>query len=580
MSEQEVEETQEEVAEEEEEVVVEEEVEEEVAEEDEAVEEEVVEEEVVEEEVCEEEEVVEEEEAPADDEEQEELVEEEVPEESPPPDDDAMLEEEELLEEEVEVEEEAAEPEEDQVEEHLKDAVEGSLRLKRLLQDDSKGTGPATKKIKTNGDERQAESAKARQLMTKWGLVGDSSVKHVLDHLSMQDLTSLLSSNYAPDKFHIKKTPAELLAAHMVQLSERKMVPGSRLDIISSFKFRWSLDSNAEKTLRNLNHKDLRYVITNFDNTVPLDDVVTEAALEHPDETSTLSAAPQAPGLKAMSRFNRLELIDPLADCAVFGDANLTFSMNLAKHRKFLGHVGRVIATTFEEIGTLRERYKEIDDSIKILEDHHAEVYHGVDCTRVALDSRFKGMEDSLGAVYYNFPHSGAIQGFFDSHPLVNWRHENLMRLFFRALRHFVKPGGFVKIASNASAVGVRYSYIVGSALENEFLHVETMPFLEWHLHRYGRSYGDRRDVYKRPDATNNQSYNAQNANNDMVYCFCYAPTGKKIAQQTVRLPPTLQTLSECKDGPFKNLAGVSKANFAKQLHARFVTEVSGTHVG
>ena len=46
--------------------------------------------------------------------------------------------------------------------------------------------------------------------------------------------------------------------------------------------------------------------------------------------------------------------------------------------------------------------------------------------------------------------HSGAIQGFFDGHPIVNWRHENLMRLFFRALRSFVKPGGFVKAAGLA----------------------------------------------------------------------------------------------------------------------------------
>merc|ERR1711879_452591 len=132
-----------------------------------------------------------------------------------------------------------------------------------------------------------------------------------------------------------------------------------------------------------------------------------------------------------------------------------------------LGHVGRVIGTTFEELETLRERYKEIDESIKILEDHYAEVYHGVDCTRIAIDPRFKSMEGSLGAVYYNFPHSGAIQGFFDGHPMVNWRHENLMRLFFRALRSFVKPGGKVKVASNANAVGVRYAYIVSSALEN-----------------------------------------------------------------------------------------------------------------
>lgn len=355
---------------------------------------------------------------------------------------------------------------------------------------------------------------------------------------------------------------------------------GSRVDIIGAFKFRWKLDMNAEKTLRSLSHKDLRYVINTYDGTIPLEDVITEAALEHPDENSAENAAPQAPGIKAISRFNRLELIDPLADCAVFGDANLTFSMNLAKHRKHLGHVGRVIATTFEEIGTLRERYTEIDESITLLEDHHAEVYHGVDCTRIALDSRFKGMEDSLGAVYYNFPHSGAIGGFFDSHPLVNWRHENLMRLFFRNLRYYVKTGGVVKVSSNAGAVGVRYSYIVGGALENEFVHVETMPFLEWHLHRYGRSYGDKRDTYKRPDAKNNQSYNAQNQNNDMVYCFAYAPTGKSIAKQFVRPPPSLQTLTECKDGPFRNLHGPAKAKLAGELHHRFLTEISGTHVG
>mmetsp|Transcript_79135 Transcript_79135/g.249993 ORF Transcript_79135/g.249993 Transcript_79135/m.249993 type:complete len:190 (+) Transcript_79135:448-1017(+) len=189
-------------------------------------------------------------------------------------------------------------------------------------------------------------------------------------------------------------------------------------------------------------------------------------------------------------------------------------------------------------------------------------------------------MEESLGAVYYNFPHSGAIQGFFDGHPIVNWRHENLMRLFFRALRSFVKPGGSVKVSSNMGAVGVRYSYIVGSAIDNEFFHVETMPFLEWHLHRYGRSYGDKRDIYKRPDAKNNQSYNAQAADRDMVYCFEYRPSGETLGAQTIRLPPTLKTLSLCTDGPFKHLPETAKKNLAQQLHKRFVTEVSGTHVG
>jgi hypothetical protein len=281
-----------------------------------------------------------------------------------------------------------------------------------------------------------------------------------------------------------------------------------------------------------------------------------------------------------MCRFNRLELIDGGADCAVFGDANLSFSLIMARHRGGLGHVGRVIATTFEEIETLRERYKEIDATIKDLESYDAEVYHGVDCTRIAVDPRFKDMKETLGGVYYNFPHSGAIPGFFDGHPMVNWRHENLMRLFFRALRSFVKPGGVVKVTSNKNAIGVRCSYILGSAMENEFTHVESMPFVEWCLHRYGRSYGDKRDVTRRLDVKNNQSYNNQSANNDMVYCFRYEPSGKSLEKQTIRPPPSFTTLSACKDGPFQNKNPASRIKLAKDLHERFVKECTGTHVG
>jgi len=506
--------------------------------------------------------------------------------ESPPPESPAPDDDDEAPAEEEEADEDNDGGEEAEVEEHLKDAVEGSLRLKRLLSRDSDGadSGPASKRRKPDEGALGSNPVvreKAAMLLQKWNLAQDAVAKHVLENLTLEDIENLQKSNYVPDKFNQRKTPAEMLAGHMLQTREKKIAGASRLDIVQSFRQRWTLDITAEKRLRELNHKDLRYVIGKYDGSTPLEDLIVEAAGEEPAEDGeTAQAMPEGPGLKTMSRFNRLELIDPMADCAVFGDANLTFSVNLAKHRKDLGHVGRVIATTFEEIETLKERYKEIESVIKVLEDHHAEVYHGVDCTRIAIDPRFKEMEGTLGAVYYNFPHSGAIQGFFDSHPLVNWRHENLMRLFFRSLRSFVKPGGLVKVSSNSGAVGVRYSYVVDSALENEFLHVETMPFMEWQLHRYGRSYGDRRDTYKRPDAKNNQSYNAQKAQADMVYCFCYAPTGKVLDKQQIRLPPTLKTLSDCRDGPFRNLQGAARAKLAKQLHDRFVREVSGIHVG
>jgi hypothetical protein len=477
--------------------------------------------------------------------------------------------------EEIGVEEEHLEADGVEVQEHLKDAVEGSLRLKRLLTQDDDAN--PSKKQKMNSPHMQ----KVSQLLTKWKIPNDAVCHHVLAQLPAEELDGVIASNYMVDINNQWKSAGELLAKFVAELRERKMPSGGILDVVASFRTKWKLGLDVDKLLRTLNHKELRYVISQYDGTTSINDVISEAAESTPeDEDTAAGGLPEAPGPQTIGRFARLELIDPLADAAVFGDANLTFSLKLAKHRKALGHVGRVIATTFEELETLKERYKEIDESIRTLEEHYAEVYHGVDCTRVAIDSRFEGLEGSLGAVYYNFPHSGAIQGFFDGHPVVNWRHENLMRLFFRALRFFVKPGGVVKVASNMGAVGVRYSYIVGGALENEFVHTETIPFLEWHLHRYGRSYGDRRDAYKRPDATNNQSYNAQRAEADMVYCFRYAPTGDALPKQAIRLPPTLKTIEACPDGPFKHLQGEARKNLAKQLHSRFVTEVSGTHVG
>eukprot|EP00930_Biecheleria_cincta_P069326 TRINITY_DN5707_c0_g1_i4.p1 TRINITY_DN5707_c0_g1~~TRINITY_DN5707_c0_g1_i4.p1 ORF type:complete len:567 (-),score=107.74 TRINITY_DN5707_c0_g1_i4:65-1540(-) len=463
-----------------------------------------------------------------------------------------------------------------EVEEHLKDAVEGSLRLKRLLSRDQEDASGKRRKVIS------PKEAKITKLLAKWFLSQDGVSWHVLEQCTDEEINALMNSGYMPDRSNVWKSPGELLAKHLSGMREGKSPNGYGTDHVAAAKFRWKLNVVQERQLRTLSHKDLRYVLDNYDGKGPLDEYIVQATATPAEEGTiiTENAAPDAPGIASLGRFSRLELIDPLADAAVFGDANLTFSLRLAKHRCGLGHVGRVIATTFENLPTLRQRYKEIDESIKILIDHNSEVLHCVDCTRIALDPQFKGMESSLGAVYYNFPHSGAIQGFFDGHPLVNWRHENLMRLFFRALRSFVKPGGIVKVSSNAGAVGVRYYYIINSAVENEFEHTETVPFLQWHLHRYGRSYGDKRDIYKRPDAKQNESYNAQAADRDMVYCFRYKPTGKTLEKQMVRLPPTLTTIMSCNDGPLAGLMGPARQNFAENLHKRFVTEISGTHVG
>jgi len=474
-------------------------------------------------------------------------------------------------------EEEDEEADGEEVAEHLKEGIDGSLRMKRMLEQDESIAESDKKKVKLT-----PEAALITKLLNKWGMADDLVSKYVLQEIcTLEELKFLDTTNYAPDKFHWQKAACDLLARYVNDCRERKGPGGGALDVVATFKARWKLDPVQDKKLRSLKHKELRYVVNNYDGSKTLDEVCEEAAVYQPEEESTAGSLPEGPGVSTLGRFGRMELIDPMADAAVFGDANLTFSMKLARHRKALGHVGRVIATTFEDLETLRERYKEIDASIAELESHHAEVFHCVDCTRIAVDEKFKGLEGSLGSVYYNFPHSGAIGGFFDGHPMVNWRHENLMRLFFRALRTFVKPGGSVKVASNMGAVGVRFSYIVNSAVTNEFIHVETMPFLEWHLHRYGRSYGDRRDSYKRPDAQNNQSYNAQNAERDMVYCFCYAPSGEPLTNEKIIVnPPTLKALSSCVDGPFKTLQGKAKLNLAQQLRKRFITEASGIHVG
>ena len=56
----------------------------------------------------------------------------------------------------------------------------------------------------------------------------------------------------------------------------------------------------------------------------------------------------------------------------VFGDANFTFATKLAKQRKALGPVGRAVATTFEQIETLKARYPDIESNL-IVKDANRE---------------------------------------------------------------------------------------------------------------------------------------------------------------------------------------------------------------
>merc|ERR1712187_291987 len=149
---------------------------------------------------------------------------------------------------------------------------------------------------------------------------------------------------------------------------------------------------------------------------------------------------------------------------------------------------------------------------------------------------------------------------------------------FFRALRNFVMPGGTVKVASNSRATGVRYSDIILGAKLSEFVHVETIPFLEWKLCAYRRSYGDRRDSTKRPE--DGEVYNDQRAYSDMVYCFVYKPDGEKAEPAKIHYPPTKEELYlSPKEGRLPG-GPASRKRKVEDLYELFLTYVQGIHVG
>lgn len=378
------------------------------------------------------------------------------------------------------------------------------------------------------------------------------------------------------------KTPAEQLNEKILAVREESYGPqaGFAVDVVTAFVRKWQLAADDNSALRAACAKDLRFVMKEFDGSRSVSELLEEAVEAIPREVCDTAeeAAGEEPGVLTCGRFNRLELIDPSTDALVVGDANLTFSILLARHREALGHVGRIVATTFETIEILRERYPEINATVKELESKDAEVFHNVDGTRLAVDSRFQDMVKKFGAVYYNFPHAGVVQGFFDGHPFVRWRHENLMHLFFRALRGFVKPNGLVKVSSNSCARGVRFSDIIAGAQNSEFVHVETLPFQEWSLRGYRRSYGDRRDANRRPEE--NENYRSQSANSDMVYTFRYLPSGGTPPKAVIRRPPTKNDLLLSAEGKLRGISQAQRQRKAEEIYELFLTYVQGIHVG
>merc|ERR1712167_515706 len=111
---------------------------------------------------------------------------------------------------------------------------------------------------------------------------------------------------------------------------------------------------------------------------------------------------------------------------------------------------------------------------------------------------------------------------------------------------------------------GVRYVDILSAAQDNEFIHVETVPFEEWTLRAYGRSYGDRRDKNRR--LKDGQVYNDQKGCTDMVYCFCYAPSGSELAKPRIRYPPARMQMMHTNEGALLDLKGDRKKEKIDEL--------------
>merc|ERR1740129_211121 len=100
------------------------------------------------------------------------------------------------------------------VPEHLRDAVEGSLKLKRLIE--TEGDGSATKRRKTKEDAEEEDELKREcdpkktQLLRRLRLETDSAARYCVEAAGLPEVEELLRSSWNPNR-SAKKTPSELL---------------------------------------------------------------------------------------------------------------------------------------------------------------------------------------------------------------------------------------------------------------------------------------------------------------------------------------------------------------------------------
>lgn len=201
---------------------------------------------------------------------------------------------------------------------------------------------------------------------------------------------------------------------------------------------------------------------------------------------------------RVLSRFKHVQKFTRGMHVLVVGDGNLTFSKTVAQVMKDEGmfeekdedEAAKFYATTFHTYEDLKELYPDtIDSTISTIEKSGATVMHGIDATDMGTH-----FFEKFDLIIWNFPHAGCVKGFRDGHPMVSWRHVNLMRKFFRSSREVCRDEGMIVVTTNEKAHGVNAPDMVKFAEVNEFKNVEKFSFTDWNLSAYERAFGDYRD--------------------------------------------------------------------------------------
>ncbi|CAL1170666.1 unnamed protein product [Cladocopium goreaui] len=133
----------------------------------------------------------------------------------------------------------------------------------------------------------------------------------------MDELEYLDTSEFEPDMFNWQRMPADQALTHVALWHERESLGGGPIDVLLTFQKRWNLSSLFDGMLRELSHKDLRYVVEHYDGSQQLEQLIDQAQQSLPLRGRAEGCMPDANGVVTMSRFHRLELIDPVADAAV-----------------------------------------------------------------------------------------------------------------------------------------------------------------------------------------------------------------------------------------------------------------------